>query len=352
MDTPAVRLHARVASHGPIPFAEFMEEALYGEGGYYAVPRPAIGPQGDFVTGSSLSSLFGRATATLLTRLAPRLGGVADLLEAGCGDGRHLAAVRQALGTELGGRLLAWDRVARPLPQGLTALGDLGELEARPLAGLVFSYELFDALPVHRLMRDGDAAWSELWVGGDGAGAFTWRRRAPSRDDLPALLGDAADRVEAGQIVDVAPGWGPLYERLARCLGRGMLVTCDYGYERRRLLDPRVRRHGTLACYRRQTVHRDPFVDVGRQDLTAHVDFTTLVEAGERAGLTTVALASQAEWLGACGIFSGLEDADRATRLEAARLLDPEGMGADIKVLVQSRDMDVEGLFEVKLPLP
>jgi SAM-dependent MidA family methyltransferase len=126
-------------------------------------------------------------------------------------------------------------------------------------------------------------------------------------------------------------------------------VTCDYGYERPRLLDARVRRHGTLACYRRQTVHRDPFGDVGSQDLTAHVDLTTLVEAGERAGLTTVALVSQAEWLGACGVFAELAGADRASRLEAARLLDLEGMGTDIKVLVQSRDLDVRELFDLDL---
>lgn len=349
METPAVRLRALIARRGPIPFAEFMEEALYGEGGYYAGPRPAIGPGGDFVTGSSLSALFGRTTATLLQRLAPRLGGTADLLEAGFGDGRHLAAVRRALGPDHGGRLLAWDRVVRPVPAGVTAVEDLRQLVARPLTGLCFSYELFDALPVHRLVRESGGEWSELWVDvGEGDG-FAWCRRAPAHAGLAALLGDAAEGVTVGQIVDVAPGWAPLYELLAACLQRGLVVTCDYGFERRRLLDPRVRRHGTLACYRRQTVHRDPFVDVGSQDLTAHVDFSTLIEAGERAGLTTVALVSQAEWLGACGVFAGLEQAERSTRIEAARLLDPEGMGTDIQVLVQSRDVDVEELFDLDL---
>lgn len=349
MDTPADRLRARIADRGPIPFAEFMEEALYGDGGYYARPRPAIGPTGDFVTGSSLSPLFGRTTATLLERLTPRLAAAADLLEAGFGDGRHLAAVREALGPDHGGRLLAWDRVTRPAPPGVTVLPDLAAPTARPLAGVVFSYELFDALPVHRLVRARGGSWEELWVDADGDGRFLWRRLAPADPELPARLGGAAAQIAEGQVVDLAPSWGALYARLAACLGRGLLVTCDYGYERRRLLDPRVRRFGTLACYRRQTVHRDPFVDVGRQDLTAHVDFTTLIEAGERAGLTTIGLVSQAEWLGACGVFAGLEDADQATRLEAVRLLDPAGMGGDIKVLVQGRALDVRGLFDVDL---
>jgi SAM-dependent MidA family methyltransferase len=348
MDSPEERLRARIASRGPIPFAEFMEEALYGEGGYYAGPRPAIGPGGDYVTGSSLSALFGGTTATLLTRMDDRLGLPADLLEAGFGDGRHLAAVRDALATRSARRLLAWDRVARPAPDGVTALAALDELVERPLEGLIFSYELFDALPVHRLLRDGDGKWRELRVDLQ-EGRFTWSPGELADPGLPGGLGAAASSVVEGQVVDLAPGWGPLYERLATCLGRGLLVTCDYGYERPRLLDARVRRHGTLACYRRQTVHRDPFVDVGSQDLTAHVDLTTLVEAGERAGLTTVALVSQAEWLGACGVFAELAGADRASRLEAARLLDLEGMGTDIKVLVQSRDLDVRELFDLDL---
>ena len=92
-------------------------------------------------------------------------------------------------------------------------------------------------------------------------GSFEWVEAELSDPALARLLGDA--ELAPGQIADLAPGWAPLMERLAGRLGRGLLVACDYGYERRRLLDPRVRRHGTLACYRRQRVHRDPFVDIG-----------------------------------------------------------------------------------------
>lgn len=323
-----------------MPFAEFMEEALYGEGGYYATASPRIGPEGDFVTGASLSPLFGRSTARLVSRLAAELGAPADLLEVGYGDGSHLAAVLGAGFEPAPRRVLAWDRVVRPLPAGARAVESLAALAAEPVRGLVFSYELFDALPVHRLRRGEDAGWQELRVTLTPDGDFDWTAGEISNAALPSLLGNEAERVEPGQIVDLAPGWRPLYRDLAATLECGLLVTCDYGFERSRLLDARVRRHGTLACHRRQTVHRNPFVDVGRQDLTAHVDFTALIEEGERAGLDTLGLMTQAEWLGACGVFGDLAKADQARRLEAARLLDPAGMGTEIRVLIQGRGLD------------
>jgi SAM-dependent MidA family methyltransferase len=347
MSASADRLRDRIRSSGPIPFTVFMEEALYGEGGYYRRDTLPIGEDGDFVTGSSFSPLFGRATARLLRRLDEALGRPADFFEAGAGTGEHLANVASTLldkDIETGRRLLAWDRIARPLPDGVIRVGDPAEIDG--LEGMIFSYELFDALPVHRLIGREDGV-GELWVDLEADGGFTWKEGELSDPDLPGLLGGTA--LQPGQIADLSPGWAPLYGALARRLGRGLLVTCDYGYERDRLLDPRVRRHGTLACYTRQRVHRNPFVQVGEQDLTAHVDLTALIRAGEEAGLTTVALTRQAFWLAACGLFADLENAGPADRRAAMALLDGEGMGEDIRVLVQARDVEIEGLFEIAL---
>ena len=123
-------------------------------------------------------------------------------------------------------------------------------------------------------------------------------------------------------------------------------MTCDYGFERRDLLDARIRRNGTLAAYTRQRVHRNPFVKVGEQDLTAHVDFTALIQAGEAEGLRTFAFTRQALWLVACGLFEDLQEVDPETRRQAMALLDGEGMGEEIRVLVQARGIEPEGLFE------
>ena len=344
MLTPADRLRARIRIEGPIPFAAFMEEALYGEGGYYNRPDPPIGEAGDFVTGASFSPLFGRATARLLRRLDRVLGRPAELFEAGYGTGAHLGNVLAAFPGE-DRRVLAWDRVARPAPAGVERKERLDDVE--PVEGLVFSYELFDALPVHRLIgRDGGGV-GELWVDLDAEGGFLWKEADLSDPALPDLL--AGSRLEPGQIADLAPGWVPFYREITRRLGRGLLVTCDYGFERERLLDVRIRRHGTLACFSRQRVHRNPFVLVGEQDLTAHVDFTALIQAGEEAGLTTVALTRQALWLTACGLFDDLQEATPEARQEAMALLDGEGMGEDIRVLVQAKGIDPGEVLDLRM---
>ena len=304
--TPEDRLRKRIRRDGPIRFSEFMEEALYGEGGYYAGPASPIGKGGDFITGSSYSDLFGRTTAGLLRRLDSVLGRRSDYLEVGYGSGRHLGVVagaapgRRLIGVERGGGAPPPASSAAsnnaPADPGVRYLERLAEVEP-PVVGLVFSYELFDALAVDRLLwRDGEVR--EVLVDWQD-GAFAWREGGPAPPELASRIG--SELVE-GQIADVAD-WGALYRELARKLERGLLVTCDYGFERESLFDPRVRRHGTLASYYGHRVHRNVLADAGRQDLTAHVDFSALIEAGEAEGLETVAWTRQAAWLAANGLF-------------------------------------------------
>jgi SAM-dependent MidA family methyltransferase len=352
---PTPRLQDLIRTQGPIPFAVFMEEALYGEGGYYSREDVPIGEEGDYVTGPTLSPLFGRVTSRLLERLDKALGKTAaEMFEAGYGTGVHLEnVVATLLEKTMGRRIRAWDRVARPVPVGVERVPTLEAIGEGEIEGLIFSYELFDALPVHRLVGRADGTVGELWVDLDPEGAFIWREGDVSDPKLPGLLRNPDVPLQPGQVADLSPGWEPLYQSLARRLGRGLLVTCDYGFEREKLLDPRIRANGTLACYTRQRVHRNPFVKVGEQDLTAHVDFTTLLQAGEAEGLHTVTLTRQALWLTACGLFEELQGADAATRQGAMALLDGEGMGEEIRVLVQAKGIETDGLFEPGvLPLP
>lgn len=348
MTSVAERLRRRIAERGRLTFAEFMEEALYGDGGYYARQDLPIGIAGDYVTGSSFSPLFGRSTARLLRRLDEALGRPADLLEVGYGSGAHLQAVAEALPRSPDRRLLGWERMVRPLAAPLRTIHDDLDVEAVKVHGLLFSYELFDALPVHRLIRRATGELGELWVELDPENEFRFREGALSDPDLEQLLGREAESLVAGQIADLAPGWRPLYRQLAEMLECGILVTCDYGFERQRLLDVRVRRHGTLACYRRQAVHRNALSAVGEQDLTAHVDFTALRDEGKSCGLQTVVFTRQIQWLGACGIFEDLVDAEQTTRLQAMTLLDAAGMGEEIRVLVQVRGLDPAAVLDLE----
>ena len=341
MSTVADRIRALIEDQGPITFARFMEEALYGEGGYYSRETLNIGVDGDFITGSSYSPLFAKATARTLFRLGEALGRPADFLEVGYGNGLHLRGLAEISDPPLPGTLMGWDRVQRPLPTRFQTIADLDDVERGQLEGMVFSYELFDALPVHRLIGLGEGRVGEMLVGVDPDGSFAWSEEEISDSGLADLFADECELLEPGQIADLSPQWRPLYRQMAEKLGRGFLVTCDYGFRRRQLLDRRVRFHGTLACYRQQRVHRNPLLDVGEQDLTAHVDFTVLMEEGEAQGLETVALTRQAAWLTSSGIFEGLAEADQSERLEAITLLDPAAMGGEIRVLVQARDLNV-----------
>lgn len=330
---PAARSIARhIAESGPITFADFMERALYGNNGYYAAATPVIGGRGgDFITGSRLP-LFAAGTQRLLVQLDRILGEPAQLLEVGAGDGRHLAH----LAVSGRGPLFAHDRVRRPMPPGVTWVS---RLEPESIRGVVMSYELFDALPVHRLVQR-DGVLKELFVdrtrGKDAARGFCWVEKDLSDPELEKLIA-GVDLID-GQIVDVSGEWSPTCRDLAETLERGVLLTFDYGYPRHVLLDARVRRHGTVACYRRHRVHRDPLIHVGGQDITAHVDFTTLEEASEAAGLKTLGRFKLAEWLTGLGIFDHLQGADLDTREQAQTLLNPVRMGTEIQVLVQARE--------------
>ena len=349
MASVAERLAARVAREGAIPFAVFMREALYGEGGYYRREEWPVGARGDFVTGPALSPLVARASGRLLARLDGALGRAADLLEVGYGDGSHLAALARDHGGRR--RLCGVDPAARPLPSPVEACADLAPVGPGAIEGMIFSYELFDALPVHRVVG-ASGGLEELWVVAAPGGGFAWEQRPLSDPRLAELLARSGARLAPGQVADVAPDGERLYAELARRLGRGLLVTCDYGFANGRLYDPRIRFHGTLACHRRHRLHRDALAAPGEQDLTAHVDFDLLRRSGERAGLVTVGLVSQALWLAACGLFSDLAEAPERQRHEAMALLDPEGMGSEIRVLVQARDLPVAGLFDLPLDLP
>ena len=142
MTSVAERLRERVGREGAIPFAAFMAEALYGDGGYYRRAEWPVGARGDYVTGPALSPLLARATGRLLARLDRTLGATADFLEVGYGDGAHLAALALQGGAD--------DPAAWWQPGGwLAAIGDdvaallAAELDLRlqPVLGLI------DALP-------------------------------------------------------------------------------------------------------------------------------------------------------------------------------------------------------------
>ena len=362
---PAARAHGeRVVAHlrdaiaaagGAIPFARFMELALYAPGlGYYSAGAHKLGAGGDFITAPEIAPLFSR---TLARAIVPLLEALPDarLLEVGAGSGRMAADVLAELAARArhpGYAILERSAELRARQQATLAAAGLADraewLDELPahFTGIVLANELLDALPVHRVVwQEGEL--HEAWVGWEADG-FVWRL-GPLTD--PRLAGRfAAIRERVPDLPDTyvteinlaAEDWiATLGERLER----GAILLIDYGYGRAEFYHPQ-RREGTLTCHYRHHRHADPFFRPGLQDITAHVDFTAMADAALAAGLRVAGYTTQAHFLLGSGLpeLAGFSD-DPRQQLETAnqirRLTLPQEMGETFKVMLLTQDLDM-----------
>lgn len=347
-------------AYGDLSFRDFMEIALYHpQFGYYTTGRQRVGKEGDYVTGPGLSPLFSFALAGLVREFVRRAeGAVCSIVDIGCGDGGLIRDLALQAGDPKS-RFFGVDRsLTRVLDDarkaGVEFFQTIDELP-RDGVHLFISNELFDAIPFARLVRR-RSELHELWVTRREEGLDWAEHEAPWQyTDYFAERGiDLAE----GQFADVSLEWGAMYEDLARHLHRGLVVTFDYGYPQDKLFDTRARRFGTAAAYSGNRVSRDLLSNPGEQDLTAHINFTDLERAGERHGAGTVYFGRLARFLLALGalehdIFRPLEETgvtDAAEGLrwlerreEARRLVLPDGIGEELRVLVQAKGMGGEG---------
>jgi len=322
-----------------------MAAALFDdEGGYYA--RGArIGEPGDFVTSPAISRAFAAAIAKEFRCEAEGFEGPVDFVEIGAGDGRFLwdfadALERQDRAFAARVRLTAIERSAaarrlleeRGWSRPLNVLGSADELPEASVFGWIFSNELFDALPVVRV-RGSEKGLRELRVGCE-AGRFVWVT-AEAPEACAAYLSAFDIRLEPGQAAEVSLEAAPLYRRLTRALARGAVVTFDYGHRAGVLYHPLARPRGTLAVHAGGRRGEDPLARPGETDLTAHVNWDELARAGEAEGLTTRGIFRQAAYLVRAGLFDFV--ADDSEKWRAYRLIDPEGMGEQLSVLIQER---------------
>lgn len=339
---------------GAVPFRDFMEFALYHpEHGYYRAGPTRFGRDGDFLTAPTASPWYGRALARLLDRLAAG-GDRWTVVDLAAGDGSLLAELATAAptGLELAVaversptlRKLVRERLAgAAVPVEVVA--ELAPAPAGRGATMLHASELYDALPVHRVVRRDDGL-RELWVAvaGDGLG---WQER-PAPPDLGAHLARHGVELRVGQVGEICLEAGPLHRSLLAGAGDdAVALVLDYGYEARRLYDSRGRREGSLVAHVRHRVSRDVLEEPGERDLTAHVNLDDLRAAAVSAGWLEVGCWSLAELLVRAGIADAMEregvgaeagwDARVvAERQEVKRLLDPDGMGSDLKALVQA----------------
>jgi len=336
---------------GAISFARFMELALYAPAlGYYSAGKQKFGAHGDFVTAPELGAVFARCLARQCAQILAVTGG--DILEAGAGSG--------ALAVEL---LLELERL-KQLPEHYFIVELSPDLRDRQRAhfaqrashlaarviwrdappasgfrGVVLANELLDAMPVTRF-RTGHDRLSELRVGWQ-ENRFVWREAGADAALCERVLAlDLAEGYES-EIGFAAEGW---VRSVGDRLAHGVVLLIDYGFPRAEFYHPQ-RNRGTLMCHYRHRAHSDPLILAGLQDITAHVDFTAVAEAGQDAGLTLLGYTSQAMFLLGSGLDEvAAEDNARDARAritlgnEIKKLTLPHEMGELFKVIAMGRN--------------
>ena len=337
-----------VAAGGWLPFARYMELALYAPGlGYYASGTAKLGAAGDFVTAPELTPLFGRTLARPIAEVLNQTGG--DLIELGAGSGRLALDLLLELETleSLPERYLILEvspdlrARQRALLNGKAAhlLARVAWLDNLPdaVTGVVLGNEVLDALPAHLLYRGG-GSWLERGVIWDEG--FAWEDRVLAEGVLPTALPE-----QEGYLTEVCPAATALVASLAERLRHGMLVFLDYGFPRAEFYHPQ-RHMGTLRVHYRHHSLDDPFYLPGLADITAHVDFSAVAAAGRAAGLDLLGYTSQSHFLINAGLLDLLGEMDPNTLayLRAAsaaqKLLQPTEMGELFKVIALGRGVD------------
>ena len=372
MTTGHPQLVAAIASEigrrGPISFARFMELALYHpQFGYYTRPSDAgterIGWNGDFYTSSDVHPLLGQAMARQAAQVDALLGYPDPfmIVEMGPGKGllaKHVLSHCQLMSESLAERLryvlIECSPAMRALQQEqlqpwlrqsgpVSWLEDLSSLAPGSMTGLMFSNELPDAFPVHRVEKVGDGL-KEIFVEVRD-GRFVECLRDPSTPEIEDYLRTLHIELSEGYRTEInlrAPVW---MRQVAASMNRGVVITIDYGHSAEDLYGPQ-RSKGTLLCYCSQMASEDPFVRVGIQDITAHVDFTTLATVGEEAGLSVTGFTNQMSFLMGLGVEEMIAQlAPETPEFRAAlHLLKPEGMGRTFKILVQHKGLEAPAL--------
>ena len=341
---------------GWLSFARFMELALYAPGlGYYAAGARKFGSAGDFVTAPEMTAFFGRSLAPQVVQIMAASAPV--LLEVGAGSGRLAADLLLEL-ERLGSLpdnyfILDLSADLRERQQSTLAaavphlLGRVQWLDCLPadFSGVVLANELLDAMPAHVVAWREDGIY-ERGVTLDGEGRFTWNERPATG----ALLVAAQ---EIGRQCSLAPGfeseislanraWAAEWGHRLKC---GALLLLDYGFPRREFYHQQ-RGRGTLMCHYRHHSHPDPFYLPGLQDVTVHVDFTSIIAAAHGAGLELLGYTNQGQFLLNCGILdllaaepNGTADYIRASGA-VNKLLMPHEMGELFKVIAIGRGIE------------
>ncbi len=329
-----------------------MELALYAPGlGYYSAGAKKIGKDGDFITAPEISPLYGQSIAQCAAEVIAQTGG--DILEFGAGSGK--------LAFDL---LIELQQLNR-LPKNyfiLEVSADLCERQKIFLSalskdvfsriqwidklfnkfnGLIIGNEVLDAMPTHLVV------WKEAGIHERGVALENEKLVFHDRPlDKNSVLFAAANKLDLpdAYVSEINLSASGFITSLGNMLHHGVMLLVDYGFSAAEFYHPQ-RSMGTLMCHYRHHAHGDPFYLPGLQDITSHVDFSAIAQAGEQAGLDIIGYTSQAQFLLGCGItdlIARYDASDAKNYLPVVnavqRLISPAEMGELFKVIALGKN--------------
>jgi SAM-dependent MidA family methyltransferase len=369
----AERLRERIKRAGSITFRDWMQAALYDETDGYYCRRDRIrqGRAGDYRTAPETSPLFAAIFARYFAKVFVELGspGSFTIIEMGAGAGDFAQGVLNSLRSEhpevfsatkylieeigagsreqIAARLVEFsDRVTFRSPavrEGNSPKRTLPDSRVSD-TGIIFSNELIDAFPVHRVIgRSGTL--KELRVGLNDSNDFAWLE-----SDLNSRVAEYCERIQLrlaeDQVYEINLEAEDFVRRASSLIERGWLITVDYGATRNDLINDPNRFKGTLRTFHRHQLGDDALSHPGEQDLTTTIDWTQMIEAGKQSGFEELTLQSLDQFLLAEGAIEELQKAAATISHQAdlfnfnagaRELIMPTGLAAHFHVLVQRK---------------
>ena len=347
---------------GWISFAEYMQFALYATThGYYSGGSQKFGDfkngGGDFVTAPEISPLFAQAISKQIAPVLVETDG--DILELGAGTGKLAADIlltlvqleadfkalpRQYFILEVSDHLrqVQLETLQKKLPAELMQRVVWLNCLPKTFNGAVIGNEVLDAIPVHLIHNTAEGLYARGVAFDEKSFVF---KDMPLTDQHLLEIVNKLNLPE-GYLTEICPAASGLIASLASMLEHGIILMIDYGFAAREYYHPQ-RNQGTLMCHYQHYAHIDPLINVGLQDITAHVDFTSIAYAGVNHGLVLSGFCSQAQFLMNCGILDLMSqvspnDMARYAPLAAAaqKLLSPAEMGDLFKVIALSKNYE------------
>ncbi|NWF52594.1 MAG: SAM-dependent methyltransferase [Nitrospirae bacterium] len=340
----------KIRKEGPISFETFMEMALYEPGlGYYASERTEIGKSGDFYTSAHIHYAFGAMIGRQIEEMWEIMGRPEDFLiiEIGTGAGYMCKDILDFLRSRSSNSLnyliiennpFMQNRQMRLLEDHLDKIKWVYSLSGlRNLRGCIVSNELLDAFPVSLIeMED---SLKEVFVTVD-KDIFRELKRDPSKPTLFDYLKEFSIELSKGYRTEINLRIKDWLKFVNDALSEGFILTIDYGYPANDYYSEE-RNRGTLLCYHKHQLVEDPYINIGEQDMTAHVNFSSVKKWGEELGFKTIGFCQQGTFLISLGIDEIVQELYKNSSgylFEVARikrLILPGTLGESHKVLIQ-----------------